>query len=215
MTVNGYSLLERTIRAAQNSVSIDHVVVTTDDLEIMSLSSSYGARVLRRPDYLSTDTASSESAVLHAINELGLIESGVEYIALLQCTSPFTTPDDINKVFNYLQLSGCSSAFSCVEWHGFLWDRSGHGINHNHLAPRARRQDLPPTLLETGAVYFFSAKEFMKTGSRFCMPTLPVKIDSFPLEVDDPLDLLTADTLSRSSLFKDWLSQELGSRDPA
>ena len=63
--VGGVPLIERAVRTASETDSIDLVVVSTDDDEIAAVSEAAGARVVRRPADISGDTASSESAILH------------------------------------------------------------------------------------------------------------------------------------------------------
>src|SRR5690242_1090781 len=87
--VGGVPLIARTVGAAIGASSIDRVFVTTDDSEIASVARAAGAEVVMRPDDLAGDTASSESAVLHALAAIG--DTGAEppdVVVMLQCTSP-------------------------------------------------------------------------------------------------------------------------------
>jgi N-acylneuraminate cytidylyltransferase len=49
-----------------------------------------------RPPELASDTATSESALLHALERLDDVDPSV--LVFLQCTSPFTSADDISAV---------------------------------------------------------------------------------------------------------------------
>ena len=188
-TVGDVPLICRSIRAAQASNGVGRVVVSTDDDAIAEAAEAEGAIVIRRPAAIAGDTASSESALLHALDELeeqGPLETELVF---LQCTSPFTTGAQIDAVLTALQKEGCSSSFSVSPWHGFLWRADGRGINHNPELPRQRRQDLEPAFLETGAIYAMGVKAFRGCGSRFCPPTRPVVIEEVGPEIDTPEDL--------------------------
>ena len=188
-TVGDVPLICRSIRAAQASNGVGRVVVSTDDDAIAEAAEAEGAIVIRRPASIAGDTASSESALLHALDELeeqGPLENELVF---LQCTSPFTTGVQIDAVLAALKEDDCNSSFSVSPWHGFLWRADGRGINHDPELPRQRRQDLGPAFLETGAIYAMGVKAFRACGSRFCPPTRPVVIEEVGPEIDTPEDL--------------------------
>ena len=117
---SGIPLIERTIQAAQKCCQISRVVVSTDDIEIEELASRCKAITIRRPPGLSNDTAKSEDALLHTIKELSQQGPIEEKIAFLQCTSPFTTSEDISMVIDALDVDDYNSSFAATSWHGFL-----------------------------------------------------------------------------------------------
>ncbi len=84
----GVPLVVRAIQTALQAKSVNEVFVTSNDEEILKLSHEAGASVIRRPDALSNSTASSESALLHALEYLQ--EQGKalpDYLVFLHCTS--------------------------------------------------------------------------------------------------------------------------------
>ena len=68
--VGGIPLVARAVMAALAAERIGRVVVTTDDDEIAGAARAAGAEVVVRPASLAGPTASSESAVLHALERL-------------------------------------------------------------------------------------------------------------------------------------------------
>ena len=188
-TVGEIPLVCRSIRAAQASNGVGRVVVSTDDDAIAAAAEAEGAIVIRRPAAIAGDKASSESALLPALDmleEQGPLEAELVF---LQCTSPFTTGVQIDAVLAALKQKGCNSSFSVSPWHGFLWRADGRGINHHPELPRQRRQDLEPAFLETGAIYAMGVTAFRGCGSRFCPPTSPVVLQDVGPEIDTPEDL--------------------------
>ena len=65
--------------------------MSTDDPEIAAVARQFSAEVIERPDALSGDSASSESALLHALDFLRRSEGyEPDLLIFLQCTSPLT-----------------------------------------------------------------------------------------------------------------------------
>ena len=194
--VGGIPLVSRCVHAALSSQRITRVVVTTDDAGIELAAVDAGAQVVRRPADISGDLASSESALLHALTELerrGALESTLVF---LQCTSPFTSGQQIDRVLAALDQPELNSSFAVRPWHGFLWRADGAGINHDPSLPRQRRQDLQPAYLETGAIYAMRTAPFRRTGSRFCAPWQPVVLPDSGPEIDTPDDLALCRSLA-------------------
>jgi N-acylneuraminate cytidylyltransferase len=159
------------VQAAHEAAAVDRVVVSTDDLEIAEAARTQGAEVIKRPADLSSDEASSESALLHALEHLAETEGyHPKRLVFLQCTSPFTRPEDIDGTVAVLD-DGFDAAFAGAPFHGFVWrtDENGEatGANHDATTPRQRRQDRSDELLETGAVYAMDAAGFRKAEHRF------------------------------------------------
>lgn len=199
-TVGGISLIARCVRAAKSAKLIDHVFVSTDSTDIAKAATDEGAGAIERPGELADDHASSESALLHALDYLQTIGLETDVLVFLQCTSPFTTGEQIDKVISAISAPNVNMAFSAVNWHGFLWyandNGEGVGVNHDETKPRSRRQDLSQCFLETGAIYVMRAKEFLKHKSRFIPPMMPIEIDGWCPEIDSMNDLAICDHLS-------------------
>ena len=191
--VAGVPLIARAIRAARASEKAGAVWVSSDDQAIGSLAIQEGANWLRRPTSIAGDQASSESALVHGLMQLGREQPLPALFVFLQCTSPFTTGEQIDAVVSALLESKAAMAFSVMPWHGFLWQQKaegyGVGINHDASKPRQRRQELTPTYLETGAIYAIRTEPFLQQQIRFVQPVLPVPIAGLAPEIDTPEDM--------------------------
>lgn len=163
--IGGVPLVVRAIRAALQAKMIDHVAVSTDDREIAEVSADAGAEIIHRPDRLSGDLVSSEETLIHAIQSL---DQDFDVLALIQCTSPFIDPRDIDGTVELVVSGEAESAFTATVFHGFVWAKGKpiRGVNHDPRK-RARRQDLPAEYLETGAVYAMLLGNFLKKRHRF------------------------------------------------
>src|SRR3954468_1007339 len=85
----GAPLLAHTLRHASAASCIGRTVVSTDDAEIAALARQLGADVIERPPQISTDDATSESAIEHVLGVLEREHYVPHVVVFLQCTSPF------------------------------------------------------------------------------------------------------------------------------
>jgi N-acylneuraminate cytidylyltransferase len=155
--------------------------------------------VVRRPDELAGDTASSESALRHAMDVLHAGRSSqLAAVLLVQCTSPFLVAADLDAVASAVLDDGADTAFTAAAFHGFIWRDAAEasGVNHD-AGSRQRRQDRAPEWLETGAAYAMRASGFLVHGHRFFGRTVAVPTDpGRVLEIDEPRDLERARALA-------------------
>ncbi|MFD7613647.1 cytidylyltransferase domain-containing protein [Streptomyces sp. NPDC059828] len=205
--VGGVPLVARAVRACLGARLVTHVVVSTDDAAIADAARAAGAEVVQRPQAIAGDTATSESAVLHAMDAHAAIHGRPVAVALLvQCTSPFLTSEDVDGVASAVIVGGADTAVTVAPFHGFVWRRTravvqaqpedGEGVNHDRSC-RPRRQDRPEDFLETGAAYAMEAAGFRTHGHRFFGRTALVETDpARVLEIDDPHDLARARALA-------------------
>ncbi len=196
----GKPLVAHAIAAARAATAIDRVMVSTDDAEIAAAARRHGAEVMIRPAEISDDTASSESAVLHCLEQLSQRESYVPaLVMMIQCTAPLTTAADLDGAVTELEQAGADSCFTAVPFYHFVWqrDEDGAAIGLNHSGRRrARRQDLPLQLLENGAAYVMRTETFLAERDRFCGKVVAhVVAEDRCLEIDTPDDLVQAAAL--------------------
>ncbi|MFE6100519.1 cytidylyltransferase domain-containing protein [Streptomyces laurentii] len=199
--VAGIPLVGRAVQACVDAPAVTHVVVSTDDAALADAARAHGAEAVRRPDALAGDTATSESAVLHALDTFEALHGRTaDVVLLVQCTSPFLTAEEVDATAAKVASGAADTAFTAAPSHGFLWrhDEGGDatGVNHDK-AHRPRRQDREPEYLETGAVYAMAAESFRTHRHRFFGRTALVVTDpARVLEIDDPHDLARARALA-------------------
>lgn len=200
--VAGKPLIAWNILAAKQSKYITRILVSTDDAAIAAVSREYGADVLWRPVEISGDTATSESALLHAVQTLKDNEGyEPELMVFLQCTSPLTATEDIDTCIEKLIDNNADSATTVSDFHYFLWkmtsDGTGDGINHDKRF-RPRRQDREQQFIETGAVYVMRTRGFLENKHRFFGKIVLSEMPAERVhEIDEPVDLLVAEVRLR------------------
>lgn len=197
--VGGVPLVARAVHAAREATRIDRVVVSTDDSEIAAVAREWGAEVIDRPDELSGDTASSESALLHALDTLRAQGVGCRVLVFLQATSPFIDPADLDDAVGRVLEGPETSVFSAVESWGFVWrhgDDGMLGVNHD-AAHRPRRQEREPEYLETGAFYVMDGPGFRAAKHRFFGRTgVAVVAERGAIEIDTVEQLRIASAIA-------------------
>ncbi|MFI6930145.1 cytidylyltransferase domain-containing protein [Streptomyces sp. NPDC050287] len=210
-SVGGVPLVARAVRECRATRLVTDVVVSTDDQAIAAAARQAGAEVVLRPAAIAGDLATSEAAVLHAMDaHEALHGAAVDAVLLVQCTSPFILREDIDGVAGAVVENGADTAVTVAPFHGFIWRDAddavdavnsdeasgGYGVNHDKSF-RPRRQDRPQDLLETGAAYAMEAAGFRKHQHRFFGHTELVRTDpARVLEIDDPHDLARARALA-------------------
>ncbi|MEO8093926.1 MAG: acylneuraminate cytidylyltransferase family protein [Pseudolysinimonas sp.] len=192
--VAGVSLVARAVSSARAARLVDAVYVSTDDDAIADATRDAGALVVRRPADISGDSATSEDALLHALDALP-VEPDI--LVFIQATSPFIDPADLDAAIIRVRGGESDVVFAARPTHVFLWrlgDAGATGVNHDH-AFRLRRQDSEPQFQETGAFYVMRVAGFRAARHRFfgrvgigIVPHLTaIEIDS-----EDDLTLATA-----------------------
>lgn len=149
---------------------MDLVVVSSDNEAILATAHEYGAQGIKRPNEFSTDTATSESALLHALDvlkeELG---EELERVVFLQPTSPLRHSSDLDGAIKVFDDLGADSLFSDAILDDFcVWTDETGQLTGKTFDPwnRGRRQDREVLYLETGSIYVFKPNLLRETGNR-------------------------------------------------
>ncbi|GGN90782.1 transferase [Streptomyces albiflavescens] len=122
LPVGGVPLVARAVRECRATRLVTDVVVSTDDQAIASAAREAGAEVVLRPAAIAGDTATSEAAVLHAMDAHETLHgAAVDVVLLVQCTSPFIVREDIDGVAAAVVENGADTALTVAPFHGFIW----------------------------------------------------------------------------------------------
>ena len=170
----GKPLVAWSIDAAMASRMISAVFVSTENEQIKGISKRLGAYVIPRPHDLCGDSTTSDEVIAHAIP--CIMESREDAnvgIVLLQPTSPLRTADDIDMAIQAYADSDAKALVSVVLLKSHMFkacklDADGYLVGaFSPDAPYQPRQSLPRIFMPNGAIYIFSAAEFLKAG---CIP---------------------------------------------
>lgn len=189
-------------------VSFDcDVAVSSDGDEILSVAGKYdGVILIKRPDEISGDRASTEDALIHAAQYMKA-EYGREYDAIitLQATSPFRTSETIDAfIKNFESIPGFDAQLTLSKNTTDFWVENEDGT-FGRLYPNAprRRQERKPLYAEDSCLYV------TKTEALFsCHSVLGSHCNGFVIEgrealdINEPIDLVLAEAMLRDSDLK-------------
>lgn len=176
-------LIAHTIVSALDSKLFDHVIVSTDDQEIIQTAKKYGAEVpFIRPKELATDHTTTDQVLTHGINELQNLGYEFDIIAMRDCTVPFIDKEDMSGAINLLKKSDCDAVFAAIKSHpnpyfGMMETNSNGYLEISKLYNKeiTRRQDAPTVYIVDG-LFVFRVNSFMKKQKLFSDKVLPYEI---------------------------------------
>lgn len=200
-SVCGRPLLAWSIMQARAAKSVDSVWVSSDGDDILAVAEEYGAIPIRRPEALSGDTATSESAWRHALEEIERTGAKIDLIIGMQATSPVRAPSDLDGAITQVRHDGLDSLLTVTEVEDFFNWRMGpegpESINYDYRS-RKRRQLIEKRYLENGSFYVFRPEILRSLNNR-----LGGKIGMFVMErfkmfqIDNPDDLALCEAIMR------------------
>lgn len=152
----GKPLIAWTVEQARAARGVDVVAVSSDSNDILAAAEAAGAVGVRRPDDISGDLASSESAWLHALDTIDERMGLFERIVALQATSPIREPADIENALATFDRERLDSLLSVCEVEDYFnWRIGTNGpepINYD-FRNRRMRQQIEKRYLENGSFY--------------------------------------------------------------
>jgi len=186
-------LIAYTIEAAKTSKYFDRIIVSTEDLEIASVSKSYGAEVpFLRPMELALDSTPGIEPILHCLEWLEKEQDYVpDYVCLLQCTSPLRNNHQINGAIEEMFNKNADSIVSVYESDKspYWMKKIEHGKLKNYIKDNksyTRRQDIPKAYMLNGAIYICKTKLLIKNRNWYSENTIPYIMDkNTSVDIDD------------------------------
>jgi len=187
------------------------IIVSTDDAEIAEISRQYGAEVpFVRPPELAADTTPTLPVLQHAVRFVEQQDKvRLDWVLLLQPTSPLRMKEDILAALELAQLGDCDSVISVVQApkHPLFMKR----IENDQLISFSdvlvekegtRRQAVqPPAYIRNGAIYLTRRDVLMERNSiwgGFIRPYIMPPERS--VDVDSELDLKLVELMLQSSV---------------
>ncbi len=169
--VCGIPLIAWSILQAKGTSNIDSVWVTSDSHEILNIAEKFGAYAIKRPDDISGDSATSESAWLHAINYIeDKTDKSIDVVVGMQATSPIRESKDLDEAIEVYLNNSYDSLLSVSEIEDFfVWEESETGelisVNYDYHN-RKPRQLIKKQYRENGSFYIFTPGLIRDYGNR-------------------------------------------------
>mgnify|MGYP001627249430 CR=1 FL=1 len=200
----GVPLIGWSIRTAKQLPEVDQVLVSTDDAEIAEVARRYGAEVpWLRPPELATDTASSNDAIVHALDQCEAAGRPHDLLLLLQPTSPFRDPALVREALALCARHGGEPVvgFNPARSHpAWCFTRADDGKVRPVVegGTSKRSQDLPDVIEISGNLYVMGVAQFRRARSFFTPQTRAVVSEdrALALDIDDAFDWTVAQAVA-------------------
>ena len=214
----GKPLLYYILTAALGSKLLTHVVVSSDDAEILSVAERYGGKkvCLQRSGNLAEDDTPDLPVFIHALESMEKINNcRYDYVVMLHTTSPLITSVDIDGTLEKLFTTGADSAVSVYEVNDFH-PKKLMKIKDGKLAPyvaefaeltTSRRQDVQPVYKRNGGIYASKRYVVTELGRVWGDHVVPyIMPDTASVDINSQVDFILAEALMQKR------SDETGSK---
>lgn len=161
----GKPLIAYSIQVALESKLFEKVVVTTDDEEIATIATSYGADVpFIRPKELSDDFTGTGEVVAHALEYLQSQGEKYDLVCTIYATAPLLQAEYLIEGYSALQNSNAIHAFSATSMpfpiqRTFKLNKEGRCEMYTPEHYMSRSQDLEEAYQDAGQFYWSKVGE--------------------------------------------------------
>lgn len=155
--------------ALKNLKDGDELCISTNDDEVIKITTGMGIEVpFRRPEELSSDTATSHDVMLHALQYYEDQNRFFDVILFLQPTSPFRIQEDFNNL-----IRSCNNEVDMVvsvkiakeNPYFTLFEENDLGfLNKSKKGNFQRRQDCPQVFAYNGSMYLIKTDALKKSS---------------------------------------------------
>ncbi len=206
--LGGKPMLFYILDAAFKSAYLSHVVVSSDDEEILTIAEKYGGTkvLLKRPKYLARDTTPDVPVLQHAIlYSEKKYKCIFDYVVQLHVTTPFLSSQDIDeslkKLVAHPRADSIVSVYRVDELHPkklkkIVKERLVQYVPEMTEFTTSRRQDLEPVYKRNAGLYAAKRSVVMKEGrvwGDYCLGYKMPRERSF--DINNPIDLIVAEAV--------------------
>jgi CMP-N,N'-diacetyllegionaminic acid synthase len=203
-------LIAHTIENALDSGLFSHVVVSTENKKIATISKKYGAEIpFVRPKKLADDITPVGDVFLHAIKKLYSLGYHFDIFVNRDCTVPFIQTKDMVGTIDLLIKEKCDAVYGVYKQHlnpyFNMMEINSKGFLRlsKKLKERPRSRQEAPIVYQLNGLFTYDAKKFLKFGNPIMSRALPYEI---PVErglmIDTEIEFKMAEVLFNLGLHK-------------
>lgn len=210
--INGKPLIVWSLLSIKKSEFIDYTYISTDDETIAQVCIDNGFHVPDlRPDYLSTDTASSMDVLKYSIEKMKSGGYAFDYVLLLEPTSPLRKENDLDNIIKTAvdnpEADGVISVGQVHPEHPSIIkriDNDGHIKPYSDQIPLTiRRQDEDEAYFPYGVGYLIKIARFLDMNTIYTDKMIPYKIERWQnYEIDDIFDFRCIEAIMKEVNYK-------------
>lgn len=214
--LGGKPLIYYILSAALKSKMLNHVAVSSEDEEILSVAKKYGKKsnkliLVKRPKHLAKDSTLAQPVLKHAVDEIEKEKRReFDYIIMLQVTTPFVTSSDIDNAVKKIIKTKADSVVSVYQINDTHPVKIKKIINDRlyQYTPSLRetvfrRQDLPLAYKRNGGIYISRRDVVMKQNliwGRICRPYIMSPERS--VDINNHVDFYLAEVMLKNNLYR-------------
>ena len=198
----GKPMIAWSIDVAKASGLFEHIIVSTDDIEIAEVAKHWGAEVpFIRPAELSNDYAGTTEVVAHATQWALDHPLDINAVCCIYATAPFIQSDDLKQGLKALTSGEWEYAFTVTDFaapifRSFKQTAEG-GIEM--FFPEyflSRSQDLPIALHDAGQFYWGRPSAWLEGKRIFDIHSTPIVLPRWRVQdIDNPDDWQRAELI--------------------
>ena len=195
--IGGKPLIEYTIETALKSDKISKIIVSTDSDRISKVVEKYKqVLIIRRPKHISSDTSTTESCLIHALETISKdYNFNPEIVLTLEPTSPFRSLKIINSAIDALRDGKSDSVLAVKETTECIGKIINNSFEHILKNQPRRRQDRDPLYVESSTIYGTLSKTLIKNRSVLGKNPFPIIVDKYEsIDINEKLDLIVAES---------------------
>ena len=196
-------LMAYSIDAAKESGLFSKIHVSTDSPLYAQIAEKYGADIpFLRDQSLATDQSNTWDVVQYVLNEYGKRGERIDYVCLLQPTSPLRTERHIREAFERMRMLDADAVVSvCEADHSPMLCNTldATGSMYDFIPDeilKKGRQKLTVYYRLNGAIYFFKADLLERFSSIYKSRCFAYIMDrESSVDIDEELDFLLAEVI--------------------
>ena len=201
----GKPMIAYSIDVAKKSKIFDHIIVSTDNIEIADTAKYFGADVpFMRPDNISDDFTGTIDVIAHATRmSEQYYNQKFEHICCLYATSPFVQSQYLQSAYDLLKSSDVDFIIPVTSF-PFPIQRAVK-IDDNKLIPfseddmRKRSQDLDEAYHDAGQFYWGTYKAWTEKKDIWSNNVSPIILPRHLVQdIDTPEDWIQAEMMHHS-----------------
>lgn len=214
----GKPMIAWPIEAAKASGLFDHIIVSTDDIEIAEVAKQWGAEVpFMRPGELSNDYAGTTEVMAHATQWFFDQGFDLEAVCCIYATAPFVRDADLKRGLVALKSGDWAYAFTVTDFTAPIFRSFKQSVEGGieMFFPEffeTRSQDLPAALHDAGQFCWGRPAAWLEGRRVFDRHSKPIMIPRWRVQ-----DIDTEDDWQRAELMFHAIesSQKINMNEPA
>ena len=197
----GKPMIAHAITAAKSSGLFDHLIASTDDIEIAKIAREWGAETpFLRPPELADDHIPTVPVIAHAINACEGLGWYMDFVCCIYPCVPLIQIEDLRGALNLLTVAGADYCFPVAEFQSSV-QRALKRNETGKMSPLypqyelSRSQDLELAYHDVGQFYWGTRQAWLtnrcihSSGAGFPIPSWRV------VDIDTPEDWARAEAI--------------------